>query len=99
MAIDTSQKRMSCIGRGLTFLRTGVVPDGSGLGAAQRLLVDGFYSGIPAGAPPAGIAFAALTVVADKLVTPLTLTLDKLVTPLTVTADKLVTSLTVVVDG
>jgi hypothetical protein len=53
MAIDTEAKRKSCIGLALPMLRPGVVPDGSDLSAAQRLHVDGLYSGIAAAAPPA----------------------------------------------
>lgn len=51
MAIDTAAKRKSCIGIGLGFLRTGVIPDASNLEAAQRLHVQGFYSGIAASTP------------------------------------------------
>ncbi|HND25059.1 MAG TPA: hypothetical protein PK229_12120 [Rhodocyclaceae bacterium] len=56
MAIDTAAKRKSCIGLALIFARTGVIPDGSNLSAAQRLHTDLLYAGIAAGAP-SGVTF------------------------------------------
>jgi hypothetical protein len=49
MAIDTAAKRASCLGLAFLALRTGVIPDGSNLGASQRLHTQGLYSGIAAG--------------------------------------------------
>ena len=54
MAIDTEEKRKSCIGIGLFFLRTGVLPDNGNLEAGQRLFVNGLYSGIAAGTTTGG---------------------------------------------
>lgn len=50
LAIDTAAKRKSCIGIALTFLRMGVIPDGTNLDAPQRLHTNFLYSGIAAGA-------------------------------------------------
>lgn len=53
MSIDTAAKRASCIGFGLVSLRTGCIPDGSDLSAAQRLHATYLYSGISASSPDA----------------------------------------------
>ena len=61
MAIDTAAKRKSCVGVGLHWLRMGVIPDGTDLSAPQRLHVQGFYSGIAAGAAVVIAWFNGLT--------------------------------------
>jgi hypothetical protein len=59
MAIDTAAKRKSCIGIAAPWNRTGVIPDGSNLSAAQRLHADYLYSGIPSSAP-GGVTLMAM---------------------------------------
>lgn len=62
MAIDSAGKRKSCIGIALGFLRTGVIPAGTNLSAADRLHTDGLYNGIAAAAPggsPIGRVFGS----------------------------------------
>lgn len=65
MAIDTAAKRKSAIGLALLALRLGVIPDASNLSSAQRLHVQGLYSGIAASGeapPPATGAISATDV-------------------------------------
>lgn len=51
MAIDTAEKRSSCLGWGIPSARAGFFPDGSDLDAAQRLHAAYLYSGLAAGVP------------------------------------------------
>lgn len=68
MAIDTAAKRKSCIGIALSFLRPGVIPDGSNLSAAQRLHTTWMYSGIVASAPGGGTSIVVLQRAQQRMV-------------------------------